>query len=198
MDQRFTRPPHPGSGEGCDQDSTTAIAVAGPVNLRLEFGSHLEASYPRLVAQLCMITLNTAQAHSLVQDAYARAWQRWSTVRELPDPTGWIRQLAVRASARRWRRLLLRLGGPRAGESWPTDPGHVTVLKALGRLTPYRRRALVLSDVARLPIIEVARLENVAPAVAEARVLRAREELAEALAARQVTDPAVAAAWEDM
>ena len=171
------------------------------MNLRVEFGSHLEVSYPRLVAQLCMITLDTAQAHRLVQDAYARAWQRWSTVRAMPDPTGWIRQLAVRASARRWRRLLQVLGGPRAGavgEPWATDPGHVTVLESLGRLTPHRRRALVLSDVAHLPIVEVARLENVAPAVAEARVLRAREELAEALAARPVTDPSVAVAWEDM
>jgi RNA polymerase sigma-70 factor (ECF subfamily) len=188
---------HAGYGAAYDPEMTTALAVASPVDRRAEFGAHLEASYPRLVSQMCMITLDAGQAHELVQDAYARAWQRWSTVRELPDPTGWVRQLAVRSSSRRWRRLLKRRPS-RPVSAGAQDPAHLAVLEALGTLTPYRRRALVLRDVAHLPPAEVARVEGIAPAVAEDRVTRAREELAEALAARPAIDPAASAAWEDM
>ncbi len=197
MDQRFGGRPDSDPGTPYGPELTTAVATAPPVNLRAEFGAHLEATYPRMVAQLCMITLDAGQAQELVQDAYARAWQRWSGVRELPDPTGWIRALAVRTSARRWRRLL-RLGRSRAATTASAEPGHVAVLEALAQLTPHRRRALVLSDVAHVPIAEVARVENIAPSVAEARVLRGRDELARGLATRQLTDPAVAAAWEGM
>lgn len=197
VDQQFDGRSDPGPGMPYVSEATIAVTFAPPSNLRAEFGAHLEATYPRLVAQLCMITLDAGQAQELVQDAYARAWQRWSGVRELPDPTGWIRALAVRSSANRWRRLL-RLRRPRPAASASTDPDHVAVLEALAQLTPHRRRALVLSDVAHLPIAEVARVEDITAVVAEARVLRGRDELARGLAARPSTDPAVAAAWEQM
>ncbi|MBV9312220.1 MAG: hypothetical protein JO100_00495 [Pseudonocardia sp.] len=171
-------------------------AVAPASRLRAEFGAHLEANYPRLVSQLCMITLDTNLAHELVQDAYARAWQRWSTVRERPDPTGLILQMAVRASDRWWRRLMSRL--TRSGEAAAHVPGHQAVLKALERLTPRRRRALVLADVAHLPLEEVARVEGVSVGVAEARLLRARSELTEALSVPPTTAPEARTPWEDM
>src|SRR3954463_13762483 len=47
--------------------------VPTPAQLRVDFGAHLETNYRRLVAQLYAITLDPAEAHSAVQDAYSRA-----------------------------------------------------------------------------------------------------------------------------
>jgi RNA polymerase sigma-70 factor (ECF subfamily) len=189
---------------GAQMDSETeylgaAVATAPEPNLRAEFGANLEANYPRLVSQLCMITLSPAEAQDLVQEAYARAWQRWSDIRELRDPTQWVRQMAVRGSSRRWRRLLTRLGigGRRTNESPSDDPRHAAVLSALAKMPPYRRRVLVLGDVAQLPIHEVAEIEGISPGVAEARLTHARRELNELLAVHPPSAPP-AANWEDM
>lgn len=193
MDGQIGGQPQPGVNYGFDQGTPSGVGVLGPPDLRTEFGAHLEANYPRLVAQLCMITLNLDQAHELVDEAYARAWQRWSTVRELPDPTGWVRQLAVRASGSRWRRMRKWFRRANAIE----DPEQVAVLDALGKLTLYLRRPLVLADVAHLSFEEVARVENIVPVLAESRVMRARDELERALRTQPPAE-AIGPAWEQM
>jgi RNA polymerase sigma-70 factor (ECF subfamily) len=175
----------------------SAVAIAGPPTLRMEFGSHLEANYPRLVAQLSMITLDVAQAYKLADDAYARAWQRWAVVRELPDPTSWIRQIAVRASAR--RRPLLQFRRKRAvTDNVFEQPANAAAFAALGQLKPYIRRPLVLADVAHLPIEEVARVEGIVVILAESRVTRGREELATAIRTDPGAEPGAVTAWEQM
>lgn len=177
----------------------TTVAVAPEPNLRAEFGASLEMNYSRLVAQLCMITLNPTEAQELVQEAYARAWQRWSDVRELPDPTGWVRRMAVRGSTRKWRRMLTKLGferGRTAGTP-SDDPRHAAVFAALRRIPPYRRRVLVLADVAHIPYAEIAEIEGIDIGVVEARLTQARAELNEFLALRPATQPP-AGSWEDM
>jgi RNA polymerase sigma-70 factor (ECF subfamily) len=173
-------------------------AIATAPDLRAEFGANFETNYPRLVSQLCMITLSPAEAQDLVQEAYARAWQRWADIRELPDPTQWIRQMAVRGSTRRWRRMISRMGfGRRSKETPSDDPQHAMVLNALARMPLYRRRVLVLGDVAQAPIAEIADIESVAPAVAEARLAHARRELNELLAVHPQTSPPTPN-WENM
>src|ERR671922_1104223 len=69
-----------------------------PAQLRVDFGAHLEANYQRLVAQLYAITLNPGEAHDVVQDAYSRAWRSWVAIGRSPDPSAWIRRVAVRAT----------------------------------------------------------------------------------------------------
>lgn len=175
----------------------SAVAIAGPPTLRMEFGSHLESNYPRLVAQLSMITLDVAQAHKLADDAYARAWQRWAVVRELPDPSSWIRQMAVRASAR--KRPMLQFRRKRVvTDNVFEQPTNAPTFAALARLKPYIRRPLVLADVAHLPIEEVARVEGIVVILAESRVTRGREELANAIRTDPGAEVGAPNAWEQM
>jgi RNA polymerase sigma-70 factor (ECF subfamily) len=185
----------PGSSDPAQQTGR-AVATAPEPNLRAEFGAHLEAHYPRLVAQLCLITLDPAEAQDLVQEAYARAWQRWSDVRQLPSPTGWIRRSAVRGVHRKWRRLLSRRR-TRPGTIPTEDPQHRATLDALAAVAPHRRRVLVLADVAHLPLPEVAEVEGVSVEVARARLAEARAELTNVLVAGPNTEPPPVN-WEDM
>ena len=86
------------------------------------------------------MTGNLADAQDLVQEAYARAWQRWSSVSTYDDPEAWVRTVAWRLAASKWRKTkngvaaMLRHGPPeprtrtehrqrRSRHSAPPDPG---------------------------------------------------------------------------
>jgi RNA polymerase sigma-70 factor (ECF subfamily) len=71
------------------------------------------------------------------------------------------------------------------------------VLSALGQMPPYRRRVLVLADVAQVPIADIAELEHLDIGVAEARLAYAQRELTEILSQGPSTVPPTAN-WEDM
>jgi len=160
-----------------DAAAESAVAIAGPPTLRVEFGSHLEANDPRLVAQLSMSTLDVGQFYKLADGAYGRAWQRWSVVRESADPTAWIRQIAVRASARGRPKPRFRRTKPAGVDGVFEQPMNQTAFWALGQLKPYIRRPLVLADVAHLSIEEVARVEGIVVVLAESRLTRGAKNL---------------------
>jgi RNA polymerase sigma-70 factor (ECF subfamily) len=44
-----------------------------------------------VVAQVYVMVGDFAEAEDAVQEAYARAWQRWGRVGSYADPTGWVR-----------------------------------------------------------------------------------------------------------
>lgn len=143
-----------------------------PAQLRVDFGAHLEANYRRLVAQLYAITLDPAEAHSAVQDAYSRAWRSWATVSRSPDSVGWVRRVAVRSTIRSWRRLRLRSRryvGP--GPETPTG----ALLAALRALPAAERRCVVLHHMAGAPVKEIAAVEGVPVGTTAARLARAQK-----------------------
>jgi DNA-directed RNA polymerase specialized sigma24 family protein len=150
-----------------------------PAQLRVDFGAHLEANYRRLVAQLYAITLDPAEAHAAVQDAYSRAWRSWVTVSRSPDSVGWVRRVAVRSTIRSWRRLRPRSRrhiGPRPD----TETG--AVLAALRKLPAAERRCVVLHHMAGAPVKEIATVEGVPVGTTAARLARAQKVVSDGLA----------------
>jgi RNA polymerase sigma factor (sigma-70 family) len=178
-----TGPDHTGTDHTETESPASATQVvrreggSAPGRMRADFGAHLEANYPRLVAQLFAITLDAGEAHDVVQDAYSRAWRQWAVVGSSPDPTAWVRRVAVRATMRSWRRLLARVGlvrsAPPSAEG--VDPHTIAMLAVLARLPVAERRAVVLSCMAGMPLSEIAALEEVPPGTVQARVSRARQ-----------------------
>jgi RNA polymerase sigma-70 factor (ECF subfamily) len=163
-----------------------------PAELRADFGDHFEAHYQRLVAQLYAITLNPAEAHDVVREAYSRAWRRWSTVGASPDPAAWVRRVAVRSTMRSWRRVAGRIAPGRLRRALVDagEPRTRAMLLALGRLPDAERRAVVLVDMAATPVVEVAALEQVPPGTVAARLSRARQVVGDALVELDATAPA--------
>ena len=157
-----------------------------PAQLRVDFGAHLEANYRRLVAQLYAITLDPAEAHSAVQDAYSRAWRTWATVSRSTDSVGWVRRVAVRSTIRSWRRLRLRSRRP-VGPSPDTQTG--AVLAALRGLPAAERRCVVLHHMAGAPVKEIAAVEGVSVGTTAARLARAQKVVSDRLAASWVRRP---------
>jgi DNA-directed RNA polymerase specialized sigma24 family protein len=163
--------------------SDRARVVMSAAQLRIDFGAHLEANYQRLVAQLYAITLDPGEAHDVVQDAYSRAWRNWAAISRSPEPSAWIRRVAVRSTIRSWRRVLARFGIGRArsiGDG--ADPRTRALLAALARLPAGERRAVVLTHMAGASLSEIAAVEQVSIGSVQARLSRARQIVSEGLA----------------
>ncbi|MFI5833776.1 SigE family RNA polymerase sigma factor [Micromonospora sp. NPDC051300] len=151
-------------------------------------------SRQRLLGFVFVLTGNLAEAQDAVQEAYIRAWQRWSTVRGYDDPEAWVRVVASRIAVSRWRslrsraRAYLRHG---AQESIPA-PGTETVevVAALRQLPEEQRVAIALYYLVGMPVAEVARETEAPVGTVKARLSRGRAALAELLAVVDLEEPA--------
>ncbi|MEU4367952.1 RNA polymerase sigma factor [Micromonospora chersina] len=150
------------------------------------FDEFYRGSRQRLLGFVYVLTGNRAEAQDAVQEAYIRAWQRWSTVRGYDDPEAWVRVVASRIAVSRWRslrsraRAYLRHG---AEESFPaptTDT--VEVVAALRRLPEEQRTAIALYYLLGMPVAEVARQTEAPVGTVKARLSRGRTALAGLLA----------------
>jgi DNA-directed RNA polymerase specialized sigma24 family protein len=173
-------------GDAPGSDRTRVVRDGSEMSaaqLRVDFGAHLEANYQRLVAQLYAITLDPGEAHDVVQDAYSRAWRNWAVISRSPEPSAWIRRVAVRSTIRSWRRVLARFGIGRArsiGDG--ADPRTRALLAALAKLPAGERRAVVLTHMAGASLSEIAAVEQVSIGSVQARLSRARQIVSEGLA----------------
>ncbi len=176
--------PHPDGSVEVEPVSTGPQVVQDapaptPAQLRVDFGAHLEANYRRLVAQLYAITLDPAEAHAVVQDAYSRAWRSWATVSRSPDSVGWVRRVAVRSTVRSWRRVRPRWRRP-VGPGPETQAG--AVLAALRALPAAERRCVVLHHMAGASVQEIAAVEGIPVGTTAARLARAQKVVSDGLA----------------
>ncbi len=129
-----------------------------------DFDAFYAATSRGLLGQLYGLTGDWAQAQDCLQEAYARAWQRWATVRNADSPAGWVRVASFRLAQSRWRRaqhgvhLARRQGLP--DHPVGPSPDSVALVTALRRLPEAQRRALVLHHLGDLSVAEIALQEG--------------------------------------
>src|SRR5690349_7806792 len=75
-----------------------------PVSAEADFDEFYEVHAPGLVRQLHAYTGNFSEAQDCVQEAYARAWQRWPVISGYEEPGAWVRTVAIRIAINRFRR----------------------------------------------------------------------------------------------
>lgn len=150
------------------------------------FDEFYRATSARLLRYGYAVTGDLAEAQDLVQEAYSRAWQRWRTVSEHPNPEGWVRLVVSRLATDRWRRMgrwraaLLR-SGPTENVRPPSEDA-VMLTAALRGLPVAHRQALALHYVLDLPVEQIAAEAGVAVNTVKSWLSRGRAELAAALA----------------
>ena len=77
------------------------------------FDDFYAGSVRRVISQFYAMTGDRAEAEDVVQEAYARAWQRWDRVSRYADPEGWVRTVAWRISVSSWRKAVNRRAAQR-------------------------------------------------------------------------------------
>ncbi|MEV4630671.1 SigE family RNA polymerase sigma factor [Micromonospora sp. NPDC049523] len=150
------------------------------------FDEFYQGSRQRLLGYVFLLTGDLAEAQDVVQEAYMRAWQRWSTIRGYDDPEAWMRTVARRIAVSQWRRirgrarayLLHGAADPVPAPSLST----VAVVQALSRLPAEQRVAIAMHYLLGMPVVDVARETGAPVGTVKARLHRGRAALAELLA----------------
>lgn len=156
------------------------------------FDAFYTATSRRVTHQMYAMTGNLADAQELTQEAYARAWQRWSTVSAYDDPEAWVRTVAWRLAASKWRKAkngvtaMLRHGPPEHTPEPSVD--NVALVAALKQIPEAQRRAIVLHHLVGLSVAEVSHEVAAPEGTVKARLSRGRAALAELLADSSLTE----------
>jgi RNA polymerase sigma-70 factor (sigma-E family) len=152
----------------------------------VDFDGFYAATYRRIVGQVYAMTGSITEAEDCVQEAYARAWQRWSKVSRHGAPEAWVRTVACRLSVSSWRKAVNRLSAHRRDHGDPGVPGlnpdHLALVAALRRISADQRESIVLHHLVGLSVEEIAAQTGVATGTVKARLSRGRKALAPHLA----------------
>jgi RNA polymerase sigma-70 factor (ECF subfamily) len=152
-----------------------------------DFDAFYGATHGRLLHVLYAMTGDLAEAQDVVQEAYARAWQRWDAVSTYDEPAAWVRTVAWRLAVSRRRKArnriaaALRLHGRPAVAAEPSSDTAI-VVAALRRLPEAQRRALALHYLCDLPVDAVATETGVSAGTVKSRLSRGRVALGAVLA----------------
>jgi RNA polymerase sigma-70 factor (ECF subfamily) len=155
------------------------------VSQERDFDEFYLGSVRRITAQLVAMLGDSGEAEDAVQEAYARAWQRWDSVSRMDDPAAWVRVVAYRIKVSSWRSAVRRTVAHRR-HGPPADipdlsPDSVALVAALRQIPEAQRRAIVLYHLAGLSVEQVAAEVGVPAGTVKARLSRGRAALAHLL-----------------
>lgn len=160
-------------------------------NAGRDFGDFFELEYPHLVRAVLLVVGELAEAEDLVQEAMARAFERWSRVAEMGSPSGYVYRSAINLHRGRLRHLRVR------ARRWalPSSPDPLReaerrseLARALASLPLGQRTVLVLVDWWGMTAEEAARTLDIKPSSVRSRLHRARTALRGALELEDVDE----------
>jgi RNA polymerase sigma factor (sigma-70 family) len=120
-----------------------------------------------LFGALCLITHDREEAEELTQEAFVAVLERWERIAAMENPTGYLYRTAMNMFRKRYRRGLLAARRT-LHVAAPADPladveERDTTVRALAKLTPRQRAAVVLTDLLGYPSEEAARMLGIRP-----------------------------------
>jgi RNA polymerase sigma-70 factor (ECF subfamily) len=115
------------------------------------FEDFFDAERARLFGALVLLTRDRHEAEELMQDAFLRVLERWDRVASMADPSGYLYRTAMNLfrSARRRLAVAVRRAvrpGGRMDELARVE-GNDAAVRALAKVSPRQRAAVVLVDV---------------------------------------------------
>jgi len=155
------------------------------VPVESEFDDFYRSTSRRLLRYAYGMVGDGATAQDIVQEAYIRAWRRWSTISRYDHPESWVRLVVSRLATDWWRRVAVRRRFEATGrppEPVPA-PSDLTLLLtgALRELPIRHRQVFCLHHLLDLPVAEIARDMGVAEGTVKSWLSRARAALAASL-----------------
>ncbi|MFE9095723.1 SigE family RNA polymerase sigma factor [Streptomyces sp. NPDC007264] len=160
-----------------------------------EFDAFYATAFPRLTGQLYAFTGDRGEAQDVVQEAFVRAWDRRRELLADGAPEAWVRTVAMRLAASRWRRarrwLELVRGTPPPEHMPGPGPERAVLVAALRTLPEAQRMAVVLHHLCDLTVEQVASETGAPVGTVKARLSRGRAALARQLGEAEREDDRV-------
>ena len=144
------------------------------------FRSFFESDYERMFHTLFLACGNREEAEDFVQEAMARALERWEQVQAAQSPTGYVYKIAFKLLRRRRRRdALARRLLRREVETDPTSDveRRALVVEALKALPLTQREVVLLVYWRGMTSEEAANILGIKPGAVRARLQRGRDAL---------------------
>jgi RNA polymerase sigma-70 factor (ECF subfamily) len=155
-----------------------------------EFQEFYEASYGRVVATVAALIGDRHEAEDIAQEAFARAYIKWSSLGGYDHPLAWVRKVALRIAIDDRRRrgrlngLVAKLSVQRQAPS--PEPGQdvsfTPLGSALAALPPREREVMVLHYLADMPVDAIARERGLPVGTVKTRLAAGRQRLEQELA----------------
>jgi RNA polymerase sigma factor (sigma-70 family) len=160
------------------KDAFLRAPSGGRVDVGTSFEDFFELENAGLFGAIYLLTGNRSDAEDLMQLAFLKVWERWSVVRDMDNPAGYLYRTALNAFHSQRRRALV--AARRAIKQLAVREGEQVeqrdeVDRALASLTPRQRQAVVLVDVLQFPADEAARLLGMAPSTLRVQLARGRD-----------------------
>ena len=152
---------------------------------RRDFEEFCAAHSQGLTMQLYAYLGDLHEAQDMAQEAFCRAYAKWSRISQYDQPSAWVRRVAwnlATSRLRRQRTAFAFLSRQREEHMPGPGPDRVALVSALATLPPQQRRVIVLHHMGQLTVPEIAEQEGVPEGTVKSWLSRARTTLAARLA----------------
>ncbi len=164
-------------------------AASGPRAGRLEIEGFVEGEYGQVVATVQLVCGSRAVAEDAVQEALARAWERYRRGDDIDRLAAWVTTVSLNLARSHLRHVRVeRRARSRLAvvDATGDDPGTSAVAhavrQALAALPRRQREVTVLRYYAGLDVAGIAEVLGISDGTVKAMLFRARQALAAALA----------------
>jgi RNA polymerase sigma-70 factor (ECF subfamily) len=151
----------------------------------VSFEGFFERERDRLYRALWLVTRNRFEAEELTQEAFVRVLERWDRISEMKDPHGYLFQTAMNAFRTSYGRALM--AARRTMKVVPADDAMAEIderdaaVRALARLSPRQRAAVVLTDMLGFSSEQAGLMLGIRPSTLRMHVSRAHAALKETM-----------------
>ncbi len=149
------------------------------------FEDFFQAEQLRLQRALYLLTGNSQEAEELTQDAFLALWEKWDRVSVMDEPTGYLYRTAMnrhRSKARRIARAAQRVAGTaETGDAFAAADERDAVARALARLSPRQRAAVILTEMLGYGAEDAAGILGVLPPTVRSLASQGRAAMREVL-----------------
>jgi RNA polymerase sigma-70 factor (ECF subfamily) len=148
------------------------------IDAAASFDAFFVEEHERLFRALYFITGDRRDAEDLMQDAFAKLWERWDRIGSMEDPTGYLFRVALNGFRMRRRHAAVAaakvIPGVEPRDAFGDAEMRADLQTMLARLTPRQRAALLLVDLLGYGSVDAARIMQVRPSTVRALASHAR------------------------